>query len=69
MKLGTQWRLVLRKSWSVRWIALAGLLSGVEVALPLFTDVIPRAWFAVLAVLAAGGAIWARLLVQPKDKI
>ena len=69
MKLGTQWRLVLRKSWSVRWIALAGLLSGAEVALPLFVDVIPRAWFSVLAVLAAGGAIWARVLVQPKDKL
>lgn len=69
MKLGTQWRLVLRKSWSVRWIALAGLLSGAEVALPLFVDVIPRAWFAALAMAATAGAIWARVLVQPKDKL
>lgn len=67
MKLGTQWRLVIRKSWSVRWIALAGLLSGAEIVLPLFVDAIPRAWFAVLAMCATAGAIWARVLAQPKD--
>lgn len=69
MRLGTQWRLVLRKSWSVRWIALAGLLSGAEVILPLFVDAIPRAWFAGLSMAATAGAIWARVLVQPKDKL
>lgn len=67
MKLGTQWRLVIRKSWSVRWIALAGLLSGAEVALPLFVDVIPRNVFATLSLIATCGAIWARVLAQPKD--
>jgi len=69
MKLGTQWRLVLRKSWSVRWLALAGLLSGAEVILPLFVDSMPRHMFAILSMAATAGAIWARVLVQPKDKI
>lgn len=69
MKLGTQWRLVLRKSWSVRWIALAGLLSGAEVILPLFVDSMPRSVFAVLALVSTCGAIWARVLAQPKDNL
>jgi len=51
----------------VRWIALAGLLSGLEVMLPLFIDSMPRHVFAVLSMLATGGALVARLMVQPKD--
>ncbi len=67
MKLGANWKLVLRKSWSVRWIALAGVLSGAEVVLPLFVDSLPRATFAVLSMIATAGALWARVLAQPKD--
>jgi len=67
MTLHENWRYLLRKSWAVRWIALAGLLSGLEVMLPLFIDSMPRHVFAVLSMLATGGALVARLMVQPKD--
>ena len=66
MKLYDDWRLILRKAWSVRLGVLAGLFSGAEVILPLFNDAIPRALFAVLSFVAVGGAVIARLVAQPK---
>jgi len=67
MKLHDDWRFLLKKSWAVRWAVLAGLLSGAEVILPLFVDSMPRMIFAGLSMFATMGAIWARILVQPKD--
>ena len=67
MKLHTDWRYLLRKSWAVRWAIVAGLLSGCEVILPLFVDAFPRNVFAAFSMVATMGAIWARLLIQPKD--
>ena len=67
MKLHDDWRYLLRKSWAVRWAIVAGLLSGAEVILPLFVDAMPRMIFAGLSMFATMGAIWSRLLVQPKD--
>ena len=34
------WRAVLARAWSVRWIVVAGLLSGAEVLLTAFPDVL-----------------------------
>ena len=67
MTLHENWRHLLRKSWAVRWIALAGLLSGLEVVLPLFSDAMPRNVFALLSLVATISAVVARLMVQPKD--
>lgn len=66
MNLIEDWRKTLRKAWSVRLIALAGLLSGCEVILPMYSDVIPRGVFAVLTILVAVGAMVARVVVQKK---
>ena len=38
MKLYDNWRFILRRSWSLRFILIAGVLSGCEVALPLIGD-------------------------------
>jgi len=67
MNLHDNWQHLLRKSWSVRWAVVAGLLSGCEVILPLFVDTLPRNVFAGLSMVAAMGGVWARLLVQPRD--
>jgi len=67
MTLHENWRHLLRKSWAVRWIALAGLLSGIEVVLPIFSDSMPRNLFAALSLVATISAVVARLMVQPKD--
>lgn len=62
--LKQNWRDVLRYAWSVRLIALAALLSGIEAALPLFTYSFPRGVFAVLSLITTAAAFIARLIAQ-----
>lgn len=58
------WREILRRSWSLRFIILAGLLSGLEVALPLVGDQIPSGLFAGLSAACTALAFMARLVAQ-----
>lgn len=64
--LVSNWRDVLRKAWSVRLLLLAGLLSGLEVALPLIDGVyeIQRGVFAALSGVTVAGAFVARIVAQ-----
>lgn len=64
MMLYNNWREILRRSWSLRFIILAGLLSGCEIVLPLFADQIPRNLFAALSFAAVAAAFVARLVAQ-----
>ena len=66
MKLGTNWRVIVRKAWSFRLGAVAALLSGAEVIVPLFADTMPRGAFAVLSFVTVVAAMVARLIAQPK---
>lgn len=59
------WRRVIRRAWSIRLAILAAVLSGAEVALPLFVDAFPRNVFAVASFLVAGAAALARIVAQP----
>lgn len=64
MHLVSNWRRVLRRAWSTRFILLAGLLSGVEIILPYFETAVPTGTFAALSALATGGAFVARIVAQ-----
>lgn len=64
MKLYANWKEILRRSWSLRFIILAGALSGIEIVLPFFSDAIPRNLFAVLSFFAVFAAFVARLVAQ-----
>lgn len=66
MKLIADWRRVLKRAWSVRLILLAGILSGLEVALPFIGDacLIPTGAFAALSVLVTMAAFAMRLISQ-----
>ena len=55
---------IVRRSWSLRFIILAGVLSGLEVILPFFSDEIPRNIFAALSFVAVSAAFVARLVAQ-----
>lgn len=60
------WWPVLKHAWSVRWIALAGVLTGIEVCLPIidgYVD-IPRGIFAALSGFASCAAFITRIMVQ-----
>lgn len=41
MRLIPNWRRVLLRAWSVRLFVLAGLLAGVEAALPFLGELLP----------------------------
>ena len=64
MKLYDNWKDILRKAWSIRLMVLAGVLSAVEVVLPLFADSIPRGTFAALSGVTVAAAFVARLVAQ-----
>lgn len=66
MRLTEDWRHVLKHAWSIRFIVLAALLSGVEIVLPMFDDTMPRGLFAVLTLVVTVAAAVARLIPQPK---
>ena len=58
------WKEIARRAWSIRFLVLAGILSGLEVILPFFSEDIPRNLFAVLSFVAVSAAFVARLVVQ-----
>ena len=62
------WRDVLRYAWSVRFILLAALFSGLEIAWPLLDGLlpIPQRTFAVMSGLFVAAAFVARLVAQKK---
>ena len=64
MTLKSNWRQVLRRAWSVRLMALAAVMSGVEIALPILAVDLPRALFAVLTFLTVSAAFVARFIAQ-----
>ena len=69
MKIDPDWKRILRYAWSVRYTALAAVLIGIEVILPLFADDLPRNLFAALSFAAAVAAVLARVLIQPGGKL
>lgn len=64
MKLYSNWKDIVKKAWSIKFIILAGLLSASEVILPLFFDYFDRGTFAVLSFIAVSGAFISRLIAQ-----
>lgn len=64
MKLYPNWKEIVRKAWSIRFIVIAGLLSGCEVILPLFGDQIPRNLFASLSLFFVAAAFISRIIAQ-----
>jgi len=71
MQLDSNWRLILKKAWSVRLILLSGLLSGLEVALPIIREaleplqIVPTGVFAGVALVTTMAAVIARVVAQP----
>ena len=68
MTLLPDWQQIIRKAWSVKFMVLAALLSGCEVAVsilqPAITESLPPGVFASLAGLVTAGALVARVLAQ-----
>ncbi|KQZ31569.1 hypothetical protein ASD50_14970 [Mesorhizobium sp. Root552] len=68
MRLVSNWKRVLCHAYSIRFLLLAGILSGLEVALPLLDGIlpVPPTTFAVLSGLCVCMAFIARLVAQDR---
>lgn len=64
MKLTHDWKRIVRKAYSIRLMLLAGVFSGAEIILPLYSDVLPQGFFSVMSFFAVAGAFVTRLLAQ-----
>lgn len=66
MRLLDNWREVMRKAWSIKFMLLAGLLSGAEVVMSILepSNTLPPGLFAALAGVVTSAALVARLLAQ-----
>ena len=72
MKLVDEWRWLVKRAWSVRLLALAAVLSGLEVTIQVmvgFSIKPPMApgIFAVLSGLVTVAALIARFVAQARD--
>ena len=64
MQLYANWKEILIKAWSIRFILLAGILTGLEIILPIFNESIPKNLFATLSFVCVSAAFVARLIAQ-----
>lgn len=64
MKLYDNWKEILKKAWSIRFLVLAGVLSGIEIILPMFAEQFPRNTFAILSFVCVAAAFVSRLVAQ-----
>ncbi len=64
VKLYENWTTIVRRAWSMRLMALAVVLTAVEVVLPLYADQFPRHVFAILSAAAVIGAMVSRIVAQ-----
>jgi hypothetical protein len=64
MKLLPDWRSLLKRAWSIRLMAIAGLLTGLEAIIPLWVDSMPRHTFSILSMAVITLAMIARLVAQ-----
>ena len=69
MRLHDDWRWIVRKAWSIRFMAIAIITSGIEAVLPYFSDAIPRGVFAILTMVFAGGGFAARIIAQKREGV
>jgi hypothetical protein len=66
--LAPNWRSILKHAWSIRFIAVVAMLTGLDACFPFLDGLlpIPRWAFAALTCLISTAAIASRLLYQPK---
>lgn len=64
MKLYSNWKDIVKRAWSIKFIVLAGILSAFEVVLPLYFDLFDRGTFAALSFISVAAAFIARIVAQ-----
>jgi hypothetical protein len=66
-RLQTEWKWIIARSWSLRFVFLAFIFSALEVTLPLVSSAQGLPFYPILIGLTTGAAFVARLFAQNKD--
>lgn len=64
MKVLKEWKLLVRKAWSLRLMAIAAVLSGLEAIAPFAAPWLGQRTFALILFSIVAAAFVARLLAQ-----
>lgn len=64
MKLYDNWKEIVRRAWSLKFLLIALVLECASVVLPFYTDVIPREVFTPIIIVAILGAGISRIVYQ-----
>lgn len=64
MKLYDNWKLIVKKAWSIRFIAAAGFFTASEQVVPLFVESIPQKVYAALIMICVMLAFISRIVAQ-----
>ncbi len=62
--LAPEWRRIVRRAWSFRFMLLAAVFGTLEVILPFYADSLPRGLFAALTLVAILGGLISRVIAQ-----
>jgi hypothetical protein len=65
MQLLDDWKAILTRAWSMRFMLLASLFGALELALPAFEGLMPPKVFAVASLTFTFLAAISRLVAQP----
>ena len=68
MNVIPDWRVILRRAWSVRLMIVSCLFTMAEVLLPLYSSLFPRHVFAALSVASGVGGLVLRFVAQKDCK-
>lgn len=69
VQLVEDWKWILKKAWSMRFIAASCILSGAEVAFQFLAPTYPGGWFALAAAITSAAAAYARVVLQRKGRV
>ena len=58
------WKEILKSAWSMKLMIVAGILTALEVVLPLFVEDMPRGLFIAVNLLVIPAAMVARVMTQ-----
>lgn len=66
MKLIPEWKVILKRAYSVRWLLVGAMFTGLEATLPFFTKIftLSTQQFAALTFIIIVGAFVSRFVLQ-----
>ena len=62
--IATNWKQIVKRAWSIRFLIVAGILTALETVLPIISEVIPPRIYSTLIGGVIAAAFVARIVSQ-----